>query len=195
MSIDVRAVTGAEIGDLIDDLAGLRITVFRDWPYLYDGDRDYERQYLAAYQTSPGAVVVGAFDAGRLVGAATGTPMEDHAAEFGAAFAGAGIDLADLFYCAESVLLPAYRGRGIGKAFFAHREAHACALNRRYSTFCAVERPSDHPARPAGYVPLDAFWTTMGYARRPDLRAAFSWRDVGEAAATEKPMQYWLKEL
>jgi hypothetical protein len=25
----------------------LRIAVFRDWPYLYDGSLEYEREYLA----------------------------------------------------------------------------------------------------------------------------------------------------
>ena len=35
-----------------------------------------------------------------------------------------------LFYLAESVLLPAYRDQGIGRAFFAMREAHIRAVSR-----------------------------------------------------------------
>ena len=34
-----------------------------------------------------------------------------------------------------------------------------------HCAFCAVVRPPDHPLRPAGYVPLDAFWTARGYAK------------------------------
>ena len=56
--------------------------MFRDWPYLYDGDVAYERRYLETYRTSPGAVLVGAFEGDRLVGAATGTPLAEHADEF-----------------------------------------------------------------------------------------------------------------
>ena len=77
--IDTRVLTGADLDAALDDVAALRIAVFRDWPYLYDGDLDYERGYLETYRNSEGAVLVGAFDGPRLVGAATGTPMRDHA--------------------------------------------------------------------------------------------------------------------
>ena len=60
--IRVEALTGAALDAALDDVARLRIAVFRAWPYLYDGDLEYERGYLDSYRTSPGAVVVGAFD-------------------------------------------------------------------------------------------------------------------------------------
>lgn len=189
-----RILTGPEVAGALDDLARLRIAVFRDWPYLYDGDVDYERDYLRAY-TSPGAVVVAAYDGGRMVGAATGAPMEHHAADFAAAFAARPEPLDQIYYCAESVLLPQWRGRGLGHAFFDGREAQARALGRRYSAFCAVIRPDDHPARPAGYRPLDGLWRKRGYAPLPGVIAHFRWRDVGAGAETSKPLQFWMKTL
>jgi GNAT superfamily N-acetyltransferase len=194
MSLDVRPLTGAALDAALDDVAALRITVFRAFPYLYDGDLAYERRYLATYRDSPGAILVGAFDGARLVGAATGTPMEDHA-EFARPFAGTGIDLTRIFYCAESVLLPDYRGRGVGHAFFDHREAYARALGRTHAAFCAVIRPPDHPARPAGYAPLDPFWRKRGYAPLPGVVARYSWKDIDAAGETAKPLQVWMREL
>lgn len=191
---DVRILTGAALDAALDDVARLRITVFRAWPYLYDGTLDYERHYLQTYRDSAGAVLVGAFDQGRLVGASTGTPMEDHP-EFAQAFAGAGLALTDIFYCAESVLLPDWRGRGIGHQFFDAREDHARALGRSHAAFCAVIRPPDHPARPAAYRPLDPFWHARGYAPLPGALARYSWTDVGEDAASEKQLQVWLRSL
>ncbi|MCC5989605.1 MAG: GNAT family N-acetyltransferase [Pararhodobacter sp.] len=191
----VEALRGAALEAALDDVARLRIAVFRDWPYLYDGDFAYERRYLEPYRTSPGAIMVGAFDGARLVGAATGTPMEDHADDFAAAFAGTGLDLGDIFYCAESVLLPEYRGRGLGHRFFDLREAHARALGRRFVAFCGVVRPEDHPARPVAYRPLDGFWRARGYAPLPGVVAHFGWKDVGEAEETRKPLQFWIREL
>jgi len=176
-------------------LARLRIEVFRAFPYLYDGDMAYEERYLAALAESPNAVLVGAWDGETLVGAATGAPMEEHAEEFGAAFEGTGLDLATVFYCAESVLLPAYRGQGAGHDFFDHREAAARALGRRHAAFCGVVRPADHPARPEGYRPLDGFWRKRGYAPLPGVVARFSWKDIGEATETEKPLQFWARDL
>ena len=80
--VTVRALTVADLEAALDGVAALRIAVFRDWPYLYDGSLDYERQYLQTYRDSPGALLVGAFHGDRLVGASTSTPMEDHAEAF-----------------------------------------------------------------------------------------------------------------
>ncbi|WP_373353902.1 GNAT family N-acetyltransferase [Pseudoroseicyclus sp. CXY001] len=193
MSLRFETLTGAEVEARLDALAALRIEVFRDWPYLYDGDLAYERRYMASYQGSPRAILVGAFAGEALVGAATGTPMEDHAEDFAAAFAGR--DLTEIFYCAESVLLPEHRGQGAGHAFFDAREAHARALGRRYSAFCAVERPADHPLRPEGYRPLDPFWRARGYAPLPGAAATFHWKDVDKAAETDHRLHVWMKSL
>ncbi|WP_339819581.1 GNAT family N-acetyltransferase [uncultured Paracoccus sp.] len=194
MSVAVRVLTGDALADALPDVARLRIDVFRDWPYLYDGDADYERDYLRAYQ-SPGAVVVAAMDGDRIVGAATGAPMSDHATDFGAAFADRPEPLSDIFYCAESVLLRAYRGHGLGHAFFDAREDHARALGARWSAFCSVIRPADHPMRPAEYWPLDAFWRKRGYAPLTGVVAQFAWKDLGQATETEKTLQFWMKPL
>ena len=103
--ISVRVLTGAALEAALEDVAALRIAVFREWPYLYDGDLDYELGYLERYRTSPGAVLVGAFYGARLIGAATGTPMTDHAEEFAAPFGQVPVALDRIFYGAESVLL------------------------------------------------------------------------------------------
>lgn len=195
MNLRVEALTGAALEAALDDVAQLRIAVFRAWPYLYDGDLAYERRYLQTYRDSPGAVLAGAFDGARLVGAATGTPMEDHAADFAAPFAATELELSDVFYCAESVLLPEYRGQGVGHRFFDIRERHARRLGRRYVAFCGVMRTDDHPAKPPGYHPLDAFWRGRGYAPLPGVVAEFRWTDIGDSAETAKPLQFWMKEL
>jgi GNAT superfamily N-acetyltransferase len=193
--IHVEPLAGPALGERIDDLAALRIAVFRAFPYLYDGDLDYERDYLKAYADSADAIVIGAFDGDRLIGAATAAPMEDHAAEFAAPFQARGYDLSTILYFGESVLLPDYRGHGLGHAFFDGREAHARALGRDHTTFCAVVRPTSHPARPADYSPLDSFWRKRGYGLLDGITTSFSWKDVGEPAETEKPMQFWMKTL
>ena len=149
--VTIRTLTGAALEKAIPDLARLRVTVFAEFPYLYDGDDAYEARYLETYRQAEGAIVAGAFDGDLLVGAATGTPMLEHEAEFAAAFDGLGYDLSKLFYCGESVLLPAYRGRGIGHAFFDEREAAGRRLGFGKAAFCAVVRPLDHPLRPPGY--------------------------------------------
>ncbi|ARE82744.1 acetyltransferase (GNAT) family protein [Roseovarius mucosus] len=193
--IRVARLTGAALSEALPDMARLRIEVFRAYPYLYDGDAAYEERYLQVYRDSADAILVGAYEGDRLIGAATGAPMEDHAGDFGAAFAESGIALERIFYCAESVLLPSYRGQGIGHRFFDLREAQARELGREYAAFCSVVRPKDHQARPEGYQPLDAFWRKRGYAPLSGAIATFNWREIGAESESAHDLQVWMRAL
>ncbi|MGE0769214.1 MAG: N-acetyltransferase family protein [Hyphomicrobiaceae bacterium] len=196
MTVVVDTLAGDAVQAVLEDLARLRISVFRAWPYLYDGSYEYERDYFSNFVASDGAIVIVARDGGEIVGAATAAPMGGHADEFAAPFDARHMDRSKIFYLGESVLLAPYRGQGVGHAFFDLREAHARRLGGfTQATFCAVVRPDDHPARPEGYRPLDAFWRKRGYAPLPGLIGSFAWLDVGDSEETEKPMQFWMKEL
>jgi GNAT superfamily N-acetyltransferase len=195
MELTVRPLAREEFRGIFDDLARLRITVFRDYPYLYDGDLDYERRYLSTFLSSPGAVVIGAFDGERLVGAATGSPLVEHHDEFAAPFIERGMPVEEVFYFGESALEAPYRGHGVGVRFFDEREKAAKAGGFGETVFSAVLRPADHPLRPADYRPLDRFWQNRGYARIDGMRTQFSWKDIGDEHETAKPMEYWYKIL
>lgn len=192
----IERLTGERLEALLPDLARLRITVFRAFPYLYDGSLDYEERYLQTYVRTPDSVIVGAFDGDRVVGASTGLPLAVETASLTETFAAHGFDVAKVFYFGESVLLSDYRSHGIGVAFFREREAHARTLDRfEWAAFCGVVRPPDHPRRPADFVPLDAFWRKRGFAPVPGMVGSLTWRDLDEAAESAKPMQFWVKEL
>jgi len=192
----IEVLTGPAILPHLAGLARLRVEVFRDFPYLYDGSEDYERKYIATYAAAPDALVVAAYVGDELVGAATALPLADEPEHVKAPVAARGLDVARVFYCGESVLRQPYRGRGIGHAFFEAREAHARRLGRfERIGFCAVLRPADHPARPADYRPLNAFWRRHGYQPVPGLTCTMSWRDIGDIAESAKPMQFWMKAL
>ena len=193
MSVTVEAVAGAQLDTALADLARLRIKVFRAFPYLYDGSVAYEQDYLQSYRDNPRAVLVVAKDGAQIVGAATGMPLADH--NDATQMQGDGLSVDETFYCAESVLLPEYRGQGIGHAFFDHREAHARALGFSQSAFCSVIRPADHPMCPADYRPHDVFWRKRGYAPLDGVVARFTWTDVGDAEQSTKKLQFWLRPL
>jgi GNAT superfamily N-acetyltransferase len=196
MTVRVVPLTGKNIAGALPALARLRIAVFRDWPYLYDGSLAYEERYLARFAQAKGAIVVAACDGDEIVGCATGAPMAEVEEEFSAPLRELGFDIGRIFYCAESVLLPAWRGQRIGHAFFEHREAHARALGGfTHAAFCAVIRPEDHALRPSDYVPPDAFWAKRRYAKVPGVTCTFSWKDIDQPDETGKPMQFWMRAL
>lgn len=194
--IELRAVAGPEVGPWLPEVARLRIAVFRDWPYRYDGDPEYEQRYLATYAASPRSVFVLALDGGRAVGASTGVPLADEVEAFRGPFRAAGIDEREVFYFGESVLLPEYRGRGLGHRFFDLREAHARRLGGFvWTAFCAVVRDPADPRRPPEYRGNEAFWSKRGYARRDGMVATLAWREIGEREESEKPLAFWLRQL
>ncbi|HBK46035.1 MAG TPA: GNAT family N-acetyltransferase [Xanthomonadaceae bacterium] len=191
----ITRLRGAEVAPFLDDVARLRIAVFRDWPYLYEGDPGYERDYLAAYAASPDSVFVLARTGEAVVGASTGLPLLDDAEPFRRPFEAAGEDPAAVFYFGESVLLPQYRGRGIGHAFFDAREAHARSLARFAATaFCAVDRDLPDPRCPPDYRPNDAFWHKRGYARRPGMTMRLRWNEPGRGEL-EHALTFWTRPL
>ncbi|WP_299551471.1 GNAT family N-acetyltransferase [uncultured Tateyamaria sp.] len=191
----VETLTGPALTEALDDVAKLRLAVFRDWPYLYEGDITYERRYLEVYEQSDRAVIVAAYDGDWMVGAATAAPLAEHADAFGDAFAGSGVDIDTCFYCGESVLLPRFRGRGVGHTFFDRREAHARDLGYSQMCFASVIRSRDHPLYPSAYRSLESFWEGRGYTRIPGVVSYFAWRDVDHGDETEKPLQFWIRDL
>jgi GNAT superfamily N-acetyltransferase len=195
MTLHIMTCAGEAVAPYLEDLARLRTTVFRDYPYLYEGSTAYESDYLLAYARSPRSVFVLALDGEHVVGAATGIPLLDDQAAFQLAFRKKGLALEQVFYFGESVLLHAYRGRGIGHRFFDEREMHARRSGFKLAAFCAVERDEHDPRRPPDYRSNDAFWIKRGYQRQHDMFCELSWRELGQAEPSHHVLRFWLRSL
>ncbi|MET3127987.1 GNAT superfamily N-acetyltransferase [Arcicella rosea] len=187
---------GAEITTVFEDLANLRITVFRDFPYLYEGSVDYEMEYLKIYSQAEKALLFAVYDGSKMVGATTCIPLADEAPEVRLPFEKAGLTIDSIFYFGESILLKEYRGLGLGHRFFDEREAHARSFgNFKTTCFCAVDRGENHPLQPEDYRPNDAFWLKRGYQKDFSLQSTFEWPDINESVSTPKTMIYWKRAL
>lgn len=194
MNITLATYRGTRITPWLDAVARLRLTVFRDFPYLYDGDMDYERRYLTTYASSPDSLFVLALHNDDVVGASTAIALTDAEPEFQTPFIARQIPLDHVLYFGESVLLQPYRGHSLGHRFFDAREAFARELHKTITSFCAVERPDDHPLRPAAYTPLDTFWQQRGYHKQNGMRTHYCWQDINEQAPSDKTMVFWLRD-
>lgn len=194
MSLSVRVLKSKEAQIYFQQIARLRIEVFREYPYLYEGDLEYETKYLGRYFASERSVFVLAFDQDVLVGVATALPLEDESSEMREPFIRAGYDLNEIFYFGESLLKKDYRGKGLGHRFFDGREQAALAHPHiKKTVFCAVQRPYSHKRRPEHYRPLDEFWSRRGYQKRPELVAQLMWKDLDEHAESLKPLVFWMR--
>lgn len=190
-----KSFRGAEILSIIEELGELRMRVFREFPYLYEGSLAYEKEYLQTYVASPDSFLFTVWDAEKMVGATTCIPLKDETEEVREPFEVSGVTIPNVFYFGESILLSAYRGQGLGKRFFEERENHARSFGSYTDLyFCAVERAENHPLRPEKYQSLDAFWKNQGFLPSP-LYSYFEWKDMDEVQASPKKMNYWFKKI
>lgn len=195
MSVVIRGISKAEAEQRLDEIADLRITIFREFPYIYDGSIGYEVQYLSRYLRSKNAAFFGAFSADdKLVGVSTCLPLAEEMIDIQKPFLVQKIPIQKIFYFGESLLLPKYRGRGLGKSFFDLREKYALSFPEvEITTFCAVERSDSHPLRPQGYRSLKEFWNARGYMKDEDLTCQLEWKDIDQAQDTFKNLTFWIK--
>jgi GNAT superfamily N-acetyltransferase len=193
-ALRIERLHGAAVTPHLDAVAALRIAVFRDWPYLYEGSAAYEADYLATYARSPRSLFVLVFAGGDIVGASTAVPLADEVAAFQQPFLERGIALERVFYFGESVLLPAWRGQRLGHAFFDAREARARELGFATAAFCAVERDAGDPRRPPGHRDNDVFWRKRGYARQDDMVCGLEWQEIGAPGPQTHTLRFWLRE-
>lgn len=187
-------LSGAGAKKYAKELAELRLKVFFDFPYLYEGTLDYEMHYLETYFKAKHAFILIAEDNGQIVGATTSIWANEEVDSFKSPFEIKGINPEEVFYFGESVLLPQYRGLGIGKIFFQERETFARTLPFiKILSFCAVIRSSTHPLKPLEYRPLDSFWHSQGFKKEDGLTTTYEWKDRGEEKESLKEMQFWTK--
>lgn len=195
--MSVEVVQGAALLPHLEQLARLRISVFRDWPYLYEGSLENERDYLKAFAKSKSSTMVLAqaqTSAGQaIVGVSTAMALTEESKAIRDPFTAAGYDVSQWLYLAESVLQHEYRGRGLGHAFFDEREAAGKRAGFGKFTFCAVERSESDPRKPQGARSLEPFWRQRGYAPL-GFACSLKWQEVGSAAPTYQKLQFWARQ-
>jgi len=197
MKADLKIIklTGKQILPYIKDLANLRIQLLREYPYLYDGDMEYEEEYLQPYLKSEKSKVMLVMDNEKIVGATTAIPLKDEVLDIREPFLQNNENINKIFYLGESLLLPEYRGQGTYKEFFRFREEVAKEQGYTKTAFMSVVRPADHPCKPKKYQSLEPIWQHFGYHCVPNLLVFFPWKEIGESAQSKKPLMIWMKNL
>lgn len=194
--IRVERLASAALADRLEELAALRLTVLGEFPYLYSGSAAYEERYLSGLGSLPGGLILAAFDRGRMVAAVTGAPLDQELDALRDPFAHAAHDPRSIFYFGEVVVLPSYRGRGVGTALLEAGEAHIRQGNRFASVaFGEIVRSTDHPRRPKTYRTPDSAWRRLGYRPEPEIGGTLSWCDACDRQETAKPLRFWVKSL
>ena len=186
---------GDAIAEHIAQIAKLRIDIFREYPYLYDGDWDYEENYLRKLIDTSNSLVVVLNHSTNIVGAMTGLPLSDEEESVKLPWLNRGVEISGVYYFSEILLYPEYRGHGHGGRGFdwAEQAIDELGIFDRYS-LATVIRPDNHPMKPTGYQNLDGFWESKGYVKDEGLVCYIPWKEVGEEEETQNPLVFWIKK-
>lgn len=193
--ITLTVIPGTHARPVLEEIARLRIEVFREYPYLYGGSMAYEQAYLKSYTASIKSRIAIVRAGREVVGVSTALPLVEAEPAFQEPFRAGTPALGEVYYFGESVLLPSYRGMGIGSAFMRVREEAARTLGFAYAAFCAIETSEDDPLRPPNYRTPESLWRRHGFSPAPRHTAELSWVRVGEHAETKQRLVFWLKPV
>ena len=189
-------LTGNEITEAIDEIARLRIDIFAEYPYLYDGCVSYEVEYLRKFASTKQSFMVVMKDKGEIVGALTGLPLAHEQPAVRRPFTTSMYPLNSTFYFSEVLMYPAYRGNGYASKLFKLAEQYVGQLcTYTYIALATVVREANHLKRPSAYRPLDGMWQHFGYKPLANHICIMDWQEHGDDHETAKPLMFWIKSL
>jgi GNAT superfamily N-acetyltransferase len=194
--MNFQIARGREIQKYINDIAVLRITVFREYPYLYDGDMPTEVDYLSGYSSSKNSVLIFVKDGEKTVGAVSGKPLADMEELLLVPFAQHHLSVQDIFYLGEIMLLKEYRGKGIGYQLYRKFE-DVVKQKKQYQKMAIAEigRQDQDPRKPKNYIPGRVFWQRLGYIEYPEMIIQVLYKETDNAENIPHSLIYSLKDL
>ena len=196
MSLEFVSLRGKFIEDYLDDLAQVRIEVLGEFPYLYQGKYNYEKEYLKTYSESSNSLIEIVKADGKVVGFTTCIPLNEESNEIQLPFMHQNRDVKDIFYFGESLVLSKYRSHDIFREFFKRMEEHANdVLGHLESTvFTSVKRSPNHSLYTQEFKHLMSFWQELGYKEHKKLYVEYTWKDIHQKSESTKKLMFWEKK-
>jgi len=200
MNINIQTYSGESLAVEIGALVDFRLRYFREFPYLYVGAEEGEREHIAEYTTNPTARLVITRDGERIIGVAIGTMLfteTEILCQAGEPLQQLGIVPELSYYFGEMILVPEERSKGIGKQML---EALKNAGQEQGATrfcFLSVTRESNDVRRPAGYVDSDVIFRKFGF-EKTDVFVTFEWKTVQSDGSIEKvanQLDLWIDNM
>jgi len=200
MKISIKVHTGNEATNYIDLISNMRINTFKEYPYLYKGTYDYEKQYLQGFIKDEKSTIAIAMHNNKIIGISTGLPLEsesDIVYEVKDIFYKNYILIENYYYYGEIIILPEYRGQGLAKKLYSAQDSLIKSWGFKNTCILTVRREENHPLKPINYPPQDKMWEHLGFIRT-NLTTQYSWptiqidNDVCDCVHT---LELWSKHL
>lgn len=199
-TFNLKVLTSDQVNTYLNDIASFRIKYFKDFPYMYEGNMDYEQKYIGGFVKDKKAILVVAVKDNQIVAVSTALPLISDADILGDApkkFLEKGLNPKDFFYYGEIIIKPEYRGLGVAKAIMSIQEAFAKNLNYKKITLSTVVRSKDDPRAPIDYISSDIVWHNLGF-KKEDIFMEYEWPTIIDQVTVrsiENRMVFWTKTI
>ena len=193
--IRIETYRASEIQPHIKDIVNICNHIYREYPYLYNGEHAGYQSYLESYSQRDHSIICCAYDGSKVIGFAAGIPMVETKDLYKETLLENGYRLENLFYLGEFGLEPQYRWQGIEEALYDKIESHA--RRKGFETICLWELDdSAHTQyRPQEYIPKDELLNKLGFVSKPYLNFQIFWTNIDELQESAHLAVYWTKTL
>ena len=185
------------IEDYIEKIALLRLQVLLEFPYLYEGKINFEKDLLKTYSNSANSLAGLLLHDDEVVGVTTCIPLSEESDEMQRMFTNQGYDTKRIFYFGESLIDKKYRNFDVMREFFKRMEEHVFDVHPQseYAVFGSIKRSKNHSLYTSSYKELTDFWSDLGYKEDRKLFLEYKWKDINKKTDSLKKMVFWKKKI
>lgn len=193
--LTIQAFKGPEAKIYFKQIATLRITMFKEFPYLYEGSIEDEEEYLSIYFNSPNSVILLVLDKDKVVGFSSSIPLSEEMEEIKNPFVESDLDINSIHYIGEMIIETAYRTKGMFNIMANYQEEYARSKEYLSIVFMTVIREHNHLLKPKNYRCLEILWKYLGYELLEGIKVKFSWKQVDGECPQDNQLGIWFKKL
>jgi len=197
---EVEILIGNNASRYIDLVAKLRLEYFKEFPYLYEGNIEYEKKYVTGYTLDKKSMIAVVKINGEVAGISTGIPLisdSEIVADIKKGFQKKEINIDEYYYYGEVIILPKFRGLGLSRKLFEAQDKIVKEWGFRHVYILTVIRENNHPLKPKNYKSPDVLWKRLGFLQI-DKTVSYHWSTIqkdGSVKNNENTLQFWIKNL
>lgn len=195
-SITLEVLRGKELLSNISKLTKLRLAIYQEYPYLYEGNSAFEESYLSLFANSNESMLIIAKDNHQIIGAISGLPLDMAQKEIREVFIQSEIEIKDYYALCDVIVLKQYRSKGVG-SILCEEFLKQLQKKKRYKKLVLwqIVKAPDDPKRPKSYFSPDGFWQKLGFIKNPGLMCFLKWIEISETKESSHRFEFWLRDL
>lgn len=194
--LKIRTLTGPEARSQFDQIAEMRLRNFKEFPYLYKGNKEYEWEYLNnSYFCSPSAQILLVEDDQKIVGFSNTICLTEEIDHFKKPFIEQHLNTDDYFYIGEVILDPLYRGKSLFYNISRWIAERAVQGNYKYMLCYSVMRDDLDPRRPYAFQPVEKIWQKLGFVKDSRLTVSCTWPQIDTNKEEENKLAAWVRKI